>query len=538
MTIVDIREHDGRYVLAVDTGVTARTFAQSKLSTMISAAGIILDPAGGATEWLAEGTFRDGEGSRERMYVYGPAFAGTSLLAAFSQDRAAAWKLLNGAILLLHKAVGSGLITKEQLTAIAGAGPESILVSEDGRVLVLPSEIYTRCIVNQGARIDFENRLRWIHPDYLTITPSRSFSFLAGTAAYRIVAGRSPFERSIDMGGAEPDGNEMPFAEDTARSIRKSIFEPLELAVWNIRPAAAACINTLVSTELAASPDTLIAFGPDFSAILDPAKEGVSETPEFIAAREQAAKRREFRIKKERFFRKNRYALMIGGVILLAAAILTGTWINDQKAKPTTLGLSPLEVVSGYYKAIDTLDQAIPEAYLDRGVKTDYAEFTTNIFVTSKIRQSYEQGAGILTPAELFALKKPDNRSIYGIVRLNIEEKTVSATSATYAVSFCLWLPMSEKVDVNASDDTVQLSVYRYADEVTLEYRKDRWIISGIRPETRSLLEGDGAKILASVADGSADAQDWAPTADAIQAALADIQKRMQGQQPAAAAKN
>lgn len=531
MTITGIREHDGRYVLAVDTGVTARTFAQSKLSTMISATGTILDPGGGATEWMAEGTFREGEGASERMYIYGPAFAGTSLLEAFSLDRAAAWKLLNGAILLIHKAVGAGLISKERITAIAGAGPESILVSDDGRVLVLPGEIYTRCIVNQGERVDFENRLRWIHPDYQTITPSRAFSFLAGTAAYRIVAGRSPFERSIDMGGAGPDGTEEPFAEDTARSIRKSIFEPLDLAVWNVRPAAAKCINTLVSTELAASPDTLIAFGPDFSAILDPAKEGVSETPEFRAAREQAAKKREFRIKRERFFRKNRYALMIGGAIILAVGILAGTWIGDQKAKPTTLGLSPLEVVTGYYAAIDSLDQQIPEAYLDKGVKTDYAEFTTNIFVTSKIRQSYEKGAGIMSPAELFALRKGDSRSIYGIVRLNIEEKAVSATSASYAVSFYLWLPISEKVDMNASDDAVQLSVYRYADGVTLSYRKDRWMISEIRPETRSIAEGDGAKILAGIADGSADAADWAPSADAIQAALADIRKRQQGQQ-------
>ncbi len=534
MTIVAHCARDGTEVLAVDTGMTARAFAQSKLPKELTVPGFILDPSGTLSPWTPEGTFCTGTGSDERISVYGPAFAGKTLLEAFSGTREAAWKQLYQSILLIHKSVVAGLVSAEQLAQIAGAGPESILCDDAGRVLVLPAELYTRSLGQHGELAAFENRIRWVHPDYLTITPSRAFAFLAGTAAYRIASGTSPFEQTIEMGTNTPSESFI-FAEDTARNIRHSIFEPLELALWNIRPAAATCINALVSTELATSSDTLLAFGPDFSAIIDPQRDGTEESAEHRAAREAAKKKRDGLIRRERFIRKYRRAFGIGAIVAIAIGIVAGVYVSDLKDKPTTIGLAPEEVVSGFYGGIATLDQEIPQCYSAKGVKNEYSELITNLYVTSRVRQSYERDTGIMTPAQLFAARGNIGKmTVYGMTGLTVTQTSRTATAAEYDVSLYLWIPTSEDQtppDTSSTEVPVQLSIYRYGDTVRLAYAKDRWKIAEFRPKGAELVEGDAKKILAEIADGSAAGQPWTPTAAEIETA----EKEMMPQESPAA---
>jgi hypothetical protein len=526
MTIVEHCTRDGKETLAIRTGMTSRAFAQSKLPQEQTVPGFILDPAGGITPWNADGTFCEGSGPDERMTVHGPAFSGRTLLEAFSDTREAAWKQLYQSILLIHKSVVAGLVPAEQLAAIAGAGPESILCDDEGRVLVLPSELYTRSLGNHGERAAFENRFRWVHPDYLTITPSRAFAFLAGTAAYRIAAGTSPFEQAIEMGSNTPSESFI-FAEDTARNIRHSIFEPLELAVWNVRPAAAACINALVSTELATSADTLIAFGPDFSAIIDPQKEGTEESAEHRAARDGAKKRRDGLIKRERFIRKYRRAFGIGAMIAIAVGVVVGVYVSDMKGKPSTAGLTPDEVVLGFYAGIANLDQEIPQSYSVKGVKNEYTDLITNLYVTSRVRQSYERDTGIMSPAQLFAAGGNIGKmTVYGMTGLTITRTSLTATEAEYDVSLYLWIPTSENQtppDTSSTEVPVQLSIYRYGDTVRLAYAKDRWKIAEFKPKGAELVEGDAQKILAEIASSAAMSQAWAPAAEDIEKAKKEM---------------
>ena len=513
MNIVSARQLEGRTVLALDTGMTPRAFAQSRFSLVLGSGGFVLDPAGTVEPWIPEGTFFDETRARKKMLVYGREFAGTPLLEAITcEDREAAWRRFHHCTAAINRAFLAGTITPEALTAMAGAGPESVLVAEDGRILVLPFDVYTRCLAGQGEKVEIENRLLWIHPDYRTLNPSWAFSFMAGTLAYRIAAGKPPFSSEENMK-----------AEELAFNTRNGVFEPLELAVWSIRPAAAACINSLISTGIATGAETLLAFGPAYDGILDPAREGMPESAEFLKTKASSEKKRTGRMHRKNFFRRNRSALMVAGIAAAVIAVLAGSWLRDLAGRPTTKGLNSVEVVAGYYAAIESLDQEIPQAYTARDVKPDYTEFTTNLFVTSKVRQAYEQNTGIISPARLFALRDIGNFTVYGMTGLSIARVSENDTKAEYEVSFYLWMPFSESA-ASGGEGGVRLSVHRYRDMVSLEYRKEMWVITAIRNSERRQIEGDGAKLMKAVSDKTADAFEWAPTPEEIAQAAAPAQ--------------
>jgi len=505
MNIVSTRLLGDRTVLALDTGMTPRAFAQSRFSQILGSAGLVLDPSGTVESWIPEGTVCDETRSRKKMLVYGPHFDGISLLETTAgADREAAWSRFHQCIAAINRAFLAGNVSPETLTAIAGSGPEAVLVSADGRILVLPFDIYTRCLAGQGEKHEIENRLLWIHPDYRTLNPSWAFSFMAGTLAYRIAAGKPPFSSEGILK-----------AEELAFNTRNGVFEPLELAVWAIRPAAASCINSLISTGVATGAETLLAFGPAFAGILDPARDGVPESADFLKAKKASEKKRTGRMHRKNFFRRHRTTLTVIGILVAVVAVFAASWLHDLAGRPTTKGMESAEVVAGYYAAVESLDQEIPQAYTARGVKPDYTEFTTNLFVTSKVRQAYEQNTGIISPARLFALREPGNYTVYGMTGLSIVRMKEDATHAEYEVSFHLWMPFSES-QAASGEAGARLSVHRYRDAVSLDLRKEMWKITGIRSLERTLVEGDGSKLFKAIADKTADALEWAPTPEEI----------------------
>ena len=537
MNIVDIREHEGRRVLAVSTGMTSRALAQSKLALALSEPGCVFAPDGSVSQWKVEGTISSGEGDKDETFIFGEAFEGTPLIVAATGARDAAWKALHTAISAISRAFVEKKISEMELVAIAAAGPGAIFVGDDGKILALPSDLYIRCIGNHGEDAEIANRQLWIHPDHRTINPTWAFSFLAGTLAYRIAAGVTPFDR---VSGTKRN---MPKSEALALDMRSDLFEPIDIAVWAIRPAAAACINALVSTKVATSTDTLVSFGPSIDAVIDPAKEGIPESEEFAAAREERAQKIRKTARRKDFFRRYKTTFRVGAIVIVLTGILFGTYLNDLRGKPDTRGLTPEKVVLGYYDAIATLDQEIPRAYTEKGVKTGYDEYTSNLYVTSKVRVTYE-GAGIVTPAQLFAAGTPGKGMIYGMTGFAVHGLTVTDKKAECTVSFWYWIPLSESAtdagtkqnqpsktaqspDANGKNqpEEILLSVYAYSDRVSLEYRKDRWKISGINELRREMVTNDGQKLIAAIAAGTAETLPFAPSPDEIEKAKAAMKQ-------------
>lgn len=508
MTIIQTTRRDNKEVLLLQSALKPRTFAQTKLSQSMGTKGYILSLDGSLSEWSIEGTVCTTTASGEFMAIYGPSFSGTSLFSAIQGDKQTAWNYLHKTVSLIRNYVQNGTLPHDVLKGVIQAGPEAILCNNDGSILLLPADLYIKTLASYGITQETENRLLWIHPDAASEDPLRMFSFMVGTIAYRIIAGLTPFSpNNFDTTGAY-----------LASLMRTEVFEPLELANWNVKPEVAQLINTLLKTSIATSFDQLLAFGSDYTLLKDPAKEGIPETQEFIEQRIYRAKKRAEQQKSREFKRKHKDVFKVFGILFLFVVILFGMYLQDLKSKPSTLGLEPLDVVIQFYEAINDLDQEIPRLYSAKGVKTDYDNFTTNLYVTSKVRESYERNGGILTPAELFISDYNPNRFIYGITGLNIEELSRTEKEVTYGVSLYLWMPLDreQKDAFIASEQSVALSIYKYTETLSLAYEKDRWKITQFTPGLRVALDLQGVEIIKQIKDGSAQKEPWAASPEEI----------------------
>jgi hypothetical protein len=501
--IVEHREHDGMRVLAVDTGMSSRALAQSKLVNSLSSRGFIFKADGSVDAWTPLGTYSEIIDGKEKTFIYGPDFDADPLLQYAEGNREIAWKALHASITAVNRAFLDRQITGEDVTNIAGAGPLALLPASDGTVLALPPDLILRCIAAHGEKAEIDNRVLWVHPDYRTINPSWAFSFMAGTVAYRIVSGIAPFAANRDLKrkatGCEAIGIDM----------RNGFFEPIDMAVWAIQSAAATCINSLVSTGKATSIDMLASFGPSIESVIDPARESIPESEEFAAKRVAYAEKIAQDAKREDFFRHYRTAFIVGGILFVSALVLLAVYIRDLNSGPDTLGLKPLEVVDGYYNAVENLDQEISEAYSVKGLKTDYESYISNFYVTSRIRLSYE-GTGIVTPENLYALKNPGTNMIYGITRYESRNLMVSPELAECTVSFYYWLPLSDK-EGETDTSTVLLSILHCTDRVSLAYEKNRWKITGIEKLESEPIPVDGDALLEMIKSGIAGDLPYAP---------------------------
>ena len=102
---------------------------------------------------------------------------------------------------------------------------------------------------------------------------------------------------------------------------------------------------------------------------------------------------------------------------------------------------------------------------------------------------------------------------IFGLTRLHIENITESEAKSQFKASFYIWMPYADE----QSEDQVQLSVYLYEDIISLQWIKDRWLVSLIEPTKRILVESDAEKLLNAIKNDSADEFPWSPAIFEIQ---------------------
>ncbi|MCD1654908.1 hypothetical protein K7J14_09375 [Treponema zuelzerae] len=503
--------HNGEPVLAVDAALSPRAFAQSGLPRLQTESGYLIGADDSLQPWNMNGTRCVEEDGRETMEFFGPDMQGKPLLEAIEGEPCeTAWPKLHSAFSKIHRALMNGNIPRSAAAHLGSAGPAAVFCGDDGSVLVLPPQLIIRCAGNRGEQEEIDLRLKWIHPDAHAQDPLRAFAFAAGTAAYRALSGSSAFSA---------DGDKK--SENLAEKQRLGLFESLDFAAPGYSGVCARAVDSLVTADKAASLDTLLAFGPDPSAFVDASRSEYAGTQAFATAREAARSKREGIVKRRRFARKHKTAFIAAAGLAVVAALVGATVAGDMKSKPTTLGKEPLTIVQEYYRGLHQLDQEIPRAYSQKGVRTDYDEYVTNLYVTSRMRDAYERNGGILAPAELFLRKETNNRMIWGLTKLKIEgentssDGTGSAAAATevrpgetreFIVSFWLWMP-----NTPGMEEGYPLSVWRYVDRVILEYGKDRWLIREVIPETREMRESDPEDILKRTFAPEGLSEPWAP---------------------------
>jgi hypothetical protein len=494
-------EVEGKTKLGFDTGLNSQAFAQAKLARLISRTGLIVPPGGTALVWRTEGvTEYQAAGSPEpTMVIWGPDFAGTRLDRLIEEGGETALDALR------YWVQARGILNS------AGARPDSrdgtfypwpaaaILAFDSpaflgGTVFFPPDRLIKRAAEAEGSDAWLKGAERWTHPD---LAGEAADVFAAAAMLYHILCGEPPYPNS-GIEGLHSD-------------IREGVFTPPDL----MAPGLDRDIASLVTRSLSPGPAKAGRPSPslsvslsieEFGKLIGPPLSGgpevffrrlsEEEQKKIEARREQFNRKKAAGVKTRRFIRRNR--AVIGGVIIALAALgfVIGSIAKSRMDLPSTRGMSPREVITSYYGAIETLDHTLMEACtINKAGKGDI-DMVTNLFVIGKVREAYEMRRPVMAAGEwLDSGAAPTELTVAGVTGLRIEgeDEDEGDGETAYKAAYTLWLPAAYARDIQdtgeppetAAGGPVMPAGTAIIDTVRLIFRKGEWRIAGIRREIR-----------------------------------------------------
>jgi hypothetical protein len=516
--------------LGFDTGLSAAAFAQAKLAQLLSQSGSIAGP-GGIEAWKPEGVV-EREGT---MVIWGPPFRGERLdrlLSGEAQpDRALTalryWikaRLTLGAA-APHPWPAGAFIALPDYTEDAPDGPggpgEPDRAPDEpggsgepdgapdepggpdkpggsggfppGTVFFPPERLLRRAVEAEGPGAWLEGAERWVHPD---LSGDEAAVFAAGAMLYRIFCGAPPFPRQ------DPD--------TLRQDMREGIFLPPRLASPALKEEAASLIERAIRPagqkggasasrkqtpppgmealqNLLDPPDSPERAAPvraDFFQTLD------GETLEKIRLEgERFRKKQGDRVKAKRFLRRN--TAIIGGIVIglvILGAIIQNI-LSARAQRPSTQGMTPLEVVETYYGAFGDLDHLLMEACVIDGAGKSDIDIVLNLFVISRVREAYEQVNPVIPAQEwLDSGAGPAEGMVFGVSGLRIEpgDRDGEDGELSFSAAYTRWTPGSAESSGPGADAGGALPGpilplgEKLRDELRLVRRKEAWRIAGI----------------------------------------------------------
>ena len=529
-------EREGVAVLALDSGLNELQFAKSGRAASVKEKGIILLANGEESEWEMLGAFcRKASGT---VAFYGEDFAGRSLLSLVEEaaglspqeagKRRELWLRFVACTNALYKSDGAR-------QAFAANGPASILCGEEGDILVLPPRVFADCASSLPENERFALRGCWVHP-YLAgggkekVTAEKAFAFTLGCLALKMLTGEHPLAFLLkEISSSKEENAEKPIMEDFGALVSERRFVPASRAVWGISDEAAAALDALLLDEDAEKAISgFFNLCGDFDAFCKQALPQGGEADGGFQAFAEKLSAEKKKLKKKylakRVARRHWAAVAVAALCAAIVAAIASPIAESLKNRPTTAGLEPFEVVQGFYEAVGSLDQEVPSAYSSGGAAKRYEDLTSRLFVSLKMLRAYSPERAWISPAAFYSdvaegVPVPQEMRIYGITRLRIEEEARLAETATYNVSFFIWVPT---VDAETGQQTTEslgegpLTVYACADRVTvaLNEKNGRWTIAAIEgaeweviPVTRKEIAEDAAEC----AEGGASKYPFAP---------------------------
>jgi hypothetical protein len=474
-------EINGKSALVFDTGLSAKAFAQAKLTYFVTEKGYIVLPDGSVREWRPDGVVEI-NGS---MAVWGADFAGTTLLSLIEDEtstkRDAA---LNALRFCMSAYISLNYRVKTQPPKIMPAlTPSTSFISPNGEVLFCPPQIAQRSIEADGNWIAAAER--WIHPDLLGETAA---TFTAAALLYRLFSGMPPFP-ATDV-------------ETLHQDIREVVCLPLRLAVPGLNADLAALVmEALTATdakrpELARLRDFLGApnsaqTAPTAASYIQPLS--AEERAKIEFDRTQFQKNSALTVKTKRFIGRNSTILAIALAAVLGIGLMLRGIISDRANQPTTKGMTPAAVTETFYGAFGTLDhQLMDTCVLKKAAKADI-DMVTNFFVLSRVRQAYEAVETVIPAQEwVDAGSPPTETTIFGVSDLTLEllDSDESDGETTFIAAYRLWLPGGYRPRGPEEPEIAPFSAeaaaplppwgIRRTDTVRLIWNKDAWLIAEI----------------------------------------------------------
>ena len=481
-------ELNGKTVLAFDTGLDARAFAQAKMARLITCPGYIIYPDGKIETWRPEGTAEHGSGSPQAMIIWGPLFPGEPLPEIINdqnrKDEALnAVRFWLGARIFLE-ASRDGTDKRPDAAEPPLPGPDgALIVTKDrpgypaGTVFFPPARLLKRTLEAGGKTLDAG---RWVHPD---LDGNEGISFSSGAMLYRIFCGVPPFPKDT--------------VDELRQDIREGVFIPPDLAAPGLAPEMAALITKAMESvpknreeKRRPPPEAIRDFiGPAYSGTASSWVRtlGGEEAEKIRLEKEQYGKKKERRVKTRRFMIRN--AAIISGAIIacIILALVIRGGIKHRAELPTVKGMNPAEVAAAYYSAFNDLDHTMMDACVSGKAGRGDIDMAINLFVISRVRQAYETPQDSFMPAAEWIDKgRPaGEKNIFGITNLEIRLLSERNGNANLEAGYILWLPGAYFGGEEGSSAPPGGLLIR--DRLALTFIKNSWRITDIERTSRVL---------------------------------------------------
>jgi len=436
-------ENSGKTYLAIDSGLKNRAFVGVDTSRLQSLPGLLVKD-GEIQNWMLDGV-TEIEG---KTLFYGPEMQGKTLV-----DIEITPSILEG--------LSEALYTiKDRNFPVRHISLTSIMYCDDGSFLFFPPRLMEFLNSHRVLQDNMRMVIPWNKPG---LGGEAASSFTIAALSYRIVTGNQPFpgesEEDIEkvmtsVNYPSPALSEPRLSDDFLSLVNQSFRGKGTLGLWR------ELLKKWNSTGLIDQSLT---------------NEEVTERKKLIERGESARIRR---TKTLFFLAKYRSALVItGATVILLALFLQGP-ISKFLEEPVTTGMNQEQVIHLYYDSFRTLDtEAMEDAVTSRAGKSDINEIST-VYVTSKVRTSYEGTTGLLNPEEWMASGSEPlspGTQVWGISDLKIK----SLGNDTFEVNYIKWTPAI----IDDPDSTVPLMPVNQniRDIVHLSLLKDVWVIDQIK---------------------------------------------------------
>jgi hypothetical protein len=394
-----IERNKDRY-LAIDTGLKPKSFIGVDTSKLQSLPGLIIHN-NETTNWKLQGV-AEIEGT---MFFYGPYLEGSS----FSE-----LDLTPEILLDLTTALDC---LKDRKFPVHQFSLNSLFRTIDGKILLFPPLLIDFLNNNRKRQVNMNMLFPWNHPK---LGGNQSKAFTIAALAYKSITGDLPFP------GKDEEEIEKLMNKENYRS-------PL-------------CCEPLLKNEISSLIIDSFAGKGDISrwkkVLLLWIKEGMHNTS--LSQIEESRiceieKRRESkRIKNNKIsnnFQKNKGKLLVGIISLTFLLILIQAPLSKYLEPPVTLEMSREEVIKLYYSCFQSLNTEIMDDCITKKAgKNDINEIST-IYVTTKVRSSYEGSTGMIDPSEWKqqGMKPVDpGVQVWGISELSITQISTDLFEVTY----------------------------------------------------------------------------------------------------------
>lgn len=364
----------------------------------------------------------------------------------------------------------------ESKSALSLVGAGGIIVSKDfSKVLFLPKNLIEISLSSLGEENFSDLYGSYLNPVFSGKTAVR---FLQAVIVYKAICGKFPF--------AEKN------ASSRETDIRDLNYCPLRYAVFGVDE------KILLFTENAFAGKDCSFPKEEFSA-LELKEPSSSDLEKFKAESQKFLLSQEKRIRAKRWLRAKSTVIKICAAVFIFAIAAVVSLYRTFLEKRTTKGLTSLQTVEMYYSAVNLLDvdSARASSAKSLGGRVDRL---ANIFVTGKTSSMYNAGNDLVPPS-VWLVKNQLSHNIYGISNFTVDgnpcrtffkgqrrkenpvaiseengQKIFPGETKEYQVGFFIFDSLGE--------DSLCVSLQK--EKVSLEFKKDRWIITGIQTEIES----------------------------------------------------